>query len=69
MGDECPLNTYGHKYFVFKTFEAYDLYSTTQGLPLYAKQEYAVLGCNCGNVIKQKIVDKGKLGEPLSDAV
>ncbi len=60
MSDECPLNPSGHKFFLFKAFETYEFHSNglVTGTPLYQKIEYAVLGCNCGRVIRTNIKEQ-----------
>lgn len=52
-----------HRYFVFKTFEVFepvnsdDVMEAKEQIPrqFYEKVEYAVLGCNCGSVIKKVV--------------
>ena len=58
--EACPASPGGsHRYFIFKTGTEFvaatddDKYGM-----LYAKQEYAVLGCNCGAVVKRTVVDR-----------
>lgn len=69
--DLCPNQTDGnHRYFVFKTVEVFVPYVFTLdgsednttvekilvSIPqLYEKKEQAVLGCNCGSVIKTEV--------------
>lgn len=59
MTDECKLNPTGHRYFVagktYTEFVASDVYSE-QGV-LYLRNEYAILSCNCGSVIRMKVKD------------
>lgn len=57
--DICPISGDQHRYFIFKVFEVYELYQG-QGvlygdMQLYRKVEYAVMGCNCGSAIKQRV--------------
>lgn len=69
--DLCPINASGdHRYFVFKTSEVFELLDMSHiselesalmpKLPsqLYVKKEYAILGCNCGSVIKTEVKNK-----------
>jgi hypothetical protein len=50
--DDCPL--FGsHKFFVFKTYEAFE--PLHNDVTLYEKVEYAVLGCNCSAVVKMRV--------------
>lgn len=50
-----------HRYFIFKTYDSYvpqDPERTSQSdvtITLYQKIEYAILGCNCGSVIKKEV--------------
>lgn len=49
-----------HRYFIFKTFETYEAIPEQADEPylghqLYIRVEYAILGCNCGNTIKERI--------------
>lgn len=60
--DLCPNQSDGnHRYFVFKTAEVFvpqDPERTGQTdvtTTLYEKIEQAVLGCNCGSVIKRVV--------------
>ncbi len=61
----CPNTPDGkHRYFIFKTFETHELIdpayytvATIITIPIYQKMEYALLGCNCGTVIKRVIKD------------
>lgn len=53
--DTCSLNDYGHKYFIYKTIEVFEPFNTKTVEHLYIKKEYAMLGCNCGSVIKKEI--------------
>lgn len=64
--DTCPLNEVGHKYFIFKTAEIFEPLGLDTGdgtkvpakfsdKPVYVKTEYAILGCNCGSVIKKEV--------------
>jgi hypothetical protein len=60
--DYCPFSGQEHKYFIFKTFEMYEPATGYIYAPedkdhrtLYDKKEYAVLGCNCGSVIRKEI--------------
>lgn len=49
-------NDHEHRYFIFKTFEAFEPTVVGQGgVQLYEKTEYAVLGCNCGSVVKEEV--------------
>lgn len=61
------MNDHEHRYFIFKTYDSYVLVSTEWadigGISqtrddLYEKVEYAVLGCNCGSVIKMKVKEQ-----------
>lgn len=60
--DLCPITGQAHRYFIFKTFEGYEptmtleLDKPTTDLAYY-KREFAILGCNCGSVIKIKVQD------------
>jgi hypothetical protein len=55
------MNDHEHRYFIFKTYDSYepvvdiDLEATGKQGKFYQKIEYAVLGCNCGSVIKMKV--------------
>lgn len=49
---DCPNTGQQHKYFIFKTFEMYELVDGVSG---YVKKEYAILGCNCSSVIRQEV--------------
>ena len=67
----CPLTGGDHKYFISKTLEGYAPFKllvsdfTSEGLNkiifktedtiIYAKREFAILGCNCGSAIKKEI--------------
>lgn len=67
----CPTTGDFHRYFIFETKNGYEPIQvevvtgvkagilsregTTELRTLYEKVEYAVLGCNCGSVIKQKV--------------
>lgn len=59
--DDCPLNPqYGHKYFIFQVRDAYELTNQVDmdenfAGNLYRKMEYAVLGCNCGSIMKKAV--------------
>lgn len=64
--DLCPNTNGEHRYFVFKTQEVFvpfklDVSILEQALipklpaELYVKKEYAILGCNCGSVIKTEV--------------
>jgi hypothetical protein len=61
--NSCPSSMSGdHKYFIYKTFETYEpatgyLYAENDKdhRTLYDKVEFAILGCNCGSVIKSRI--------------
>lgn len=64
--DLCPNTNGEHRYFVFKTVEVFEIYEPNASdlekaimpeLPaqLYVKKEYAILGCNCGSVIKTEV--------------
>jgi hypothetical protein len=61
----CPISGDQHRYFIFKTFEVFEPYildNNKEEAPvlLYQKNEYAILGCNCGSAIKTT-VKKGAL--------
>lgn len=65
MANVCPLNGDNHRYFVFKTTSEFVPVDTDKVVyredypgpvvQLYEKVEYAVLGCNCGSVIKTEV--------------
>lgn len=44
-----------HRYFIFKTYDCYEPFEKQKVLQTYIKIEYAILGCNCGSVIKMKV--------------
>lgn len=49
-----------HRYFIFKTYVGYDPITDEEYLggkwgTVYKQQEYAILGCNCGSVIKMEV--------------
>lgn len=57
---DCPITGQPHRYFIFKTFENYEPTVTFEnGKPTadiaYYKREIAVLGCNCGSVIRREV--------------
>lgn len=56
----APDDDHDHRYFIFKTFETYELFEAKANpwtnKQLYEKVEYAVLGCNCGSVVRQKVL-------------
>lgn len=60
--DLCPSTDNGnHRYFIFKVVEVFEPYTFKNGdnnPNLYEKVEYALLGCNCSSVIKQKVKQK-----------
>lgn len=57
----CPISGDNHRYFIFKTYEEFvpqiqvSLTAKAASPQLYEKVEKAVLGCNCGSVIKTKV--------------
>ena len=60
--DTCPVTDSGnHRYFIFKAVEVFepfidiDLEATGKNGKYYEKVEYAISGCNCGSVVKQKV--------------
>lgn len=59
--DPCPnSDTNVHRYFVFKVVDVFEPYQRTDpAIPvLYEKVEYALLGCNCGSTLKQRVEQK-----------
>lgn len=57
--DDCPSTDNGnHRYFIFKTFEHYETVPKSEvtdlqpGRQLYERREYAIIGCNCGSVMR-----------------
>jgi len=54
-----PASNHDHKFFLFETrqaFEPFQFETNIQHTPqLYQRIEYAVLSCNCGEVIKRKV--------------
>lgn len=61
--DNCPNNDSGdHRYFIFKTQEVYVPFAgpwkpgtKIPTVDLFTRIEQAVLGCNCGSVIKKEV--------------
>lgn len=55
--DACPNSDIGvHRYFIFKTVECFERVEVFSELgTLYVKNEYALLGCNCGSVVKTEV--------------
>lgn len=55
----CPLNSGDHRYFLFKSYEAFEPVINQGSLngnnQIYEKVEYAILGCNCSSVVKTKV--------------
>lgn len=64
----CPINGDNHKYFLFKTVSVFEVvsiydiinpdmqnYSPTE--VLYKKVEYAIMNCQCGSVVREKVKD------------
>jgi hypothetical protein len=60
----CPISDTGnHRYFIFKAVEVFEPLQVSLAADgpadlkhtFYEKVEYALLGCNCGSVIKQKV--------------
>lgn len=72
--DSCPLTGGAHKYFIFKTMDWYEPFSFSVEFmenyseafmelfdnvdQYYIKKEYAILGCNCGSVIRKEVIKK-----------
>lgn len=46
-----------HRFFIFETKVAFEKFDSSAhpDNDLYERIEYAILGCNCGEVIKRKI--------------
>jgi len=56
--DTCPNNEFGHRYFIFKVVESFVPYvgiDKPYDEQVYVKKEHALLGCNCGSVIKNEV--------------
>lgn len=62
----CPSTGDMHRYFIFKTEVVFEPWAPVMSdlekalLPdmpalLFVKKEYAILGCNCGSVIKKVV--------------
>lgn len=55
----CASSGDMHRYFIFKTEVAYEKCGAMaiRGLmrDVFEKVEYAILGCNCGSVIKERV--------------
>ena len=59
MSDDCILNPAGHRFFINgKTYTDFVPYEFRDGEQLYIRKEYAVLGCNCGEVFRKLVEER-----------
>lgn len=58
MSEDCPLNSYGHKFFVFQVRADFEpvIIPNPDNVQLYQRVEYAITNCNCGEVRRKKVV-------------
>lgn len=59
--DNCPIHGENHKYFIYKVVDYFEpvvvdsIYKLSPTVTYYKKVEYAIMGCNCGSVVREKI--------------